>query len=313
MVRQDSAKKLNSRHVFRGENFMRYFIGCLMFALLAGCANPLTPREIDMSRVYIDPQPIDTAVQIQRGKPRKVIDAVGWVIGIPSKILLWDRRVDNHNISLETEFQIGEYLEINNLYHTRVRLNQYHPREDWRRLISNRNVHPLLRFTFGTLSVLGETLFPGRIFGGDHYNPYTDTIHLYSDIPAIALHEGGHAKDFARRQYKGLYAFGYTLPILPLYYEKVATADVFDYYQKHGTPEQHAAAARILYPAYATYVGGIGSRGFPRYSLPIYYGSVLAGHAAGRYEAQRILNEAYHMRQEFNEPKLGDSFFSFGY
>ena len=51
------------------------------------------------------------------------------------------------------------------------------------------------------------TAFPERIFaafpfigGGDHYNPYTNTINIYSDHRAIVLHEGGHAKDFARRR-----------------------------------------------------------------------------------------------------------------
>ena len=39
------------------------------------------------------------------------------------------------------------------------------------------------------------TIFPGRVFGGDRYNPFTNTINLYSDHPSIALHEAAHAKD----------------------------------------------------------------------------------------------------------------------
>jgi hypothetical protein len=310
-VRQQS-KNYDVAAFFMEKLIVRW-IGLLLCGLLAGCAHPLSPREIDISRVYIDPTPIDNEQQIQRGRPRKVIDGIGWLFGIPGRILLLDRRIDNHKISLETEFQIAEYLEINDLYHTRVRLNQYNPREDWQRLFANRNVNPLIRFTFGTVTVLGETLLPGRIFGGDHYNPFTDTIHLYSDVPAIALHEGAHAKDFARRKYKGLYSLGYTLLLFQLYYERVATGDVFAFYQNHGTPEQHAAAARILYPAYGTYVGSLGGRQFPRYGLPIYFGSVLVGHAAGRFESQRILQDARWREQEELQPQLGESFFSFGY
>lgn len=281
----------------------------VLIATTIGCANPLRPRAIDISKVYQHPEPIDNAPQIQRGQPRKVIDTVGWIVGIPSKILLWNRRVDNHDISPETESEMAEYLEINGLHHTRVRLNQYRPGEDWRRLARNRNVNPLIRFTFGTVTVLGETLLPGRIFGGDHYNPYTDTIHLYSDVPAIALHEGGHAKDFARRKYKGLYAIGYTLPFGALFYERQATADVFDFYENHGTPEQYAAAAEILYPAYGTYVGSAGGRAIPRYNFPIYVGSVLTGHALGRREANNILNQGYREPQEVENPVVGESFF----
>lgn len=285
----------------------------LMFGVLVGCSHPLAPREIDISRVYIDPNPIDNEQQIQRGSPRKVIDGIGWLFGIPARILLLDRRIGNHKISLETEFQIAEYLEVNDLHHTRVRLNQYNPREDWQRLFANRNVNPLIKFTLGTVTVLGETLLPGRVFGGDHYNPFTDTIHLYSDVPAIALHEGAHAKDFARRKYKGLYSLGYTLLLFQMSYERVATRDVFAFYQNYGTPEQHAAAARILYPAFGTYVGSLGGRQFPGYILPIYLGSVLGGHALGRLESRKILQEAYWHKQEELQPKLGQSFFSFGY
>ncbi|MDX1930879.1 MAG: hypothetical protein SFV81_30420, partial [Pirellulaceae bacterium] len=67
----------------------------------------------------------DQEPQIQRGERRKVIDAIGWVVGIPGKILLWNRRVENHNIGPETEAAIAEYLQVNNLDTVRVRLNQY--------------------------------------------------------------------------------------------------------------------------------------------------------------------------------------------
>ena len=204
-----------------------------------GCA-PLAPRSIPEQRYYQSSRLPTDQPQIQRGRPRPVIDTVGWVIGIPNKILLWDRRVDNHSISYETELSIAEYVERNNLSTVRVRLNQYRPGEDWGRLVRNDSVGAPWRFTFGALSVLGETLLPGRIFGGDHYNPYTDTIHIYSDIPAVALHEGGHAKDFARRKWKGTYAFAYALPLVPLYHESKAAADVIAHLETHGTPQQQA-------------------------------------------------------------------------
>lgn len=37
------------------------------------------------------------------------------------------------------------------------------------------------RYSIGMLSWLQYTLLPGRLFGGDHYNPYSNTISLYSD------------------------------------------------------------------------------------------------------------------------------------
>ncbi len=84
--------------------------------------------------------------------------------------------------------------------------------------------------------------------GGDHYNPFTNTISLYSDIPAVAIHEGGHAKDFAQRTYKGTYAAAYVLlPGVPLYHEAKATSDALAYIREHETFEQEREAYRTLY------------------------------------------------------------------
>jgi hypothetical protein len=144
------------------------------------------------------------------------------------------------------------------------------------------------RYSIGTLSVLGETVFPGRIFGGDHFNPYTQTIHLYSDVPAIALHEGAHAKDFSRRNYPGIYAAVYGLPIVPLYHEAVATSDAIAYAQQALDENLQREAYHVLYPAYGTYVGGALGAILPIASVPTYYGSVVLGHILGRWQASGI-------------------------
>ncbi|MCA9181734.1 MAG: hypothetical protein KDA51_09785, partial [Planctomycetales bacterium] len=273
----------------RGHSLTRsygLFICCFLFLL--GC-RAFAPQAIDTARIYDSPLLLDSEPQIQRGEPRKVIDAVGWVWGIPNKILLWDRRVENHKISLGTEAAIANYLYANQLSTVRVRLNQYRPGEDWSRLVRNKSVGAGWRYTFGAVSVLGETLLPGRIFGGDHFNPFTNTVHIYSDIPAIAIHEGAHSKDFARRRWKGTYAAVYALPIVPLYHESIASRDVVAYLEAHGSRAEQAAAQRILVPAYGTYAGNAGGYVLPRYGFPIYYGSLLAGHAWGRYQAHQIM------------------------
>lgn len=271
------------------------FISACLLGLFSGtgCARLaiLKPRSIPNSQLYQSERLADAQPQIQRGKRRPVLDGIGWVIGIPSKLLLWNRRVENHNIGEQTEQAIAQYLDQNNLSTVRVRLNQYHPMEDWRRLVRNDRVGAGWRYTFGAITVLGETIFPGRLIGGDHYNPYTDTIHLYSDVPVIALHEGGHAKDFARRNWKGTYAAVYALPIVPLYHESIATNDVLAYLEQHGTIEEQASARKVLFPAYGTYVGSAAGSVFPPASGPFFYGSLLAGHAIGRYQAHQVMNQ----------------------
>ena len=169
-------------------------LGMLAIIFVSGC-RVLEPRPIAVVRNNIPTDLIaDGEPQIERGKPRTVIDGFGWVWGIPSKLMLWNRNIENHRISPETETLLTEYLETNGLSDVKVRLNQYRPWDDWRRLTRNTSVAWPWRYTFGAVATLGETVVPGRLFGGDHYNPYTGTIHLYGDVPAIAFHEAADRK-----------------------------------------------------------------------------------------------------------------------
>ena len=45
---------------------------------------------------------------------------------------------------------------------------------------------------------------------------------------------------------------------------------------------------KVLYPAYGTYVGGAIGTVLPPVSFPAYYGSVILGHAAGRWQASSV-------------------------
>ncbi len=257
---------------------------------LMACGCVTTPYRYGSSAGYhtSDQLAAITESPIERGRPRPFIDGVGWVIGIPDKIMLWNRRIENHNISPATEQAIADYLAKNDLTTVKVRLNQYAPGSDWRRLVANKSVGWGWRYTLGTASWLGETLLPGRVVGGDHYNPFTNTVHIYSDVPAVALHEGGHAKDFARRYYKGTYAAVYLLPVTPLWYEAVATNDALSYLRAEGTLEDEQAADKVLYPAYGTYVGNALSNVAPALGTPLFVAGVLGGHLAGRVQARRI-------------------------
>ncbi|HQX53217.1 MAG TPA: hypothetical protein PLY87_18305 [Planctomycetaceae bacterium] len=263
---------------------------CLAMAaivlLLPGCA--ATSYSYGFADDYLTSQELQarTQTQIERGKPNAVIDSMGWVWGIPGKITLFDRRVENHRIDQRTENEIAAYLNDNELSTVKVRLNQYHPTDDWGRLVANKSVGAGWRYTIGTLSVLGETVFPGRVFGSDHFNPFTNTIHIYSNIPAIALHEAGHSKDFAQRKWKGTYAATYALPFVPLYQEAIATNDALGYVKENRDLAAQREACEILYPAYGTYVGSAIS-GQVAYG---YLFGVIGGHAAGRWKSWRLQN-----------------------
>jgi hypothetical protein len=126
------------------------------------------------------------------------------------------------------------------------------------------------------------------LIGGDHHNPFTATIHLYSDVPAITLHEGGYAKDFARRTLPGTYALVAVIPFGNLRPEAIATGDALAYSARQDDADLEREGYRILFPAYGTYFGGsVGDVAAPL-ALPIYAGAVVAGHAVGRVQARVV-------------------------
>ena len=229
--------------------------------------------------------------QIVRGRPNRFLDACDWIWpgSLLSKFLLWNKKLDAHQISPETEEAVRRYLEANGLKNVKVRLNSSGVRDEWRRLVRNKAVGAGWRYTLGVLSLVRYTILPGRFFGGDHYNPYTNTLHIYSDFPAVGLHEGGHAKFFAARKLKGLHAALYEIPGAPLFYEAKATNDALGYLRAEADLEQQRAGYHTLYPAYGTYVGGtIGPALTIPYYYPLYLGAILTGHIAGRAKAATL-------------------------
>ena len=148
-----------------------------------------------------------------------------------------------------------------------------------------------------------EAILPGRLIGGDHYNPFTGTIHLYSDVPAIALHEGGHAKDFTRRALPGTYALVTALPFGNLWPEAIATGDAITYAGQQADPELERESYRILFPAYGSYLGGSVGDYVTPVALPIYAGAVVAGHAVGRVQARLVPDAEAEAMTDGNEIK----------
>ena len=229
----------------------------IAYALLTGCVT--TPYDYGTGRMDIDlPRSPNMAQQFYVGEPHPFLDKADWIWpgSLLAKLILWDITVDSHQISDETLAAMKQYMTDNDLQNVQVLVNTYKPGNQWSRLFKNRTVHPGWRFTLGILSVVGYTITPGRFFGGDAYNPYTNTIYLYSDNPAIALHEAGHAKDFGRRRLKGTNAFIYQLPLAALYYEAKASSDALSYLEDKKQKAEQGDAYDILYPAYGTYLGG---------------------------------------------------------
>jgi len=273
-----------------GRDASTILFGLLSAAVLAGCATAVKPTVIPVSqtgdqhaRYY---QAVTGEEQFERGKPRPVIDGVGWVVGIPNKVMLWDRRVDNHRVSPETENQLREYLAANELYDVKVRVNQYHPVDEWRRLRRNQRVSPGWRYTVGALHTLGYTVLPGRIFGGDRYNPYTNSLYVYSDAPPMSIVEAAYAKDVHTRDLPGTYAAVQDLPVVGLWHETLATRDALDYTYLACPPEDGKEAENLLYPRYGARVGGAVGSATGVVGFPTWIGAG-GGHVVGRLQGRK--------------------------
>lgn len=197
--------------------------------------------------------------QLQRGRAVPPIDAAGNVLAVIGKILLWDWRFANHSISSDTEAQLIDYVDAHQKEtgQTAFRLNQYAPHKDLKRLISNKQVAWPYRVLVGVpITLVVDVLLPGRLFPwGDYYNPWTNTVHLYSDHPAISLHEAGHAYDIGHRRFKGTYALIRLIPFVDIYQEVQATDEAIGHFIETGDRPQEYRAYKILYPAMGTYAG----------------------------------------------------------
>lgn len=209
-----------------------------------------------MDAIDGDSKPVEQ--QFIVGAPSSFLDASDWIWpgSWLAKLFLWDRKIDSHTISDETIGALAEYLQSNELDDVQVLVNTYRPGVQWSRTFRNQEVGAGWRYTLGILSATFYTILPGRFFGGDHYNPYSNTISIYSDIEGVALHEAGHAKDSNSRRYKGTYGAIYMIPGVPLYHEAVASNDALSYLHSRCDLAGEKAAYRILHPAYGTYVGG---------------------------------------------------------
>jgi len=222
-------------------------------------------------------------VEVEYGKPHKTLDRIGWVVGIPARLLTLNRKTDNHKISQETVDKLLVYLEENDITDVYVAVNDYDPKGQWARLRQNDRIAPVWRYSMGTLAWLGYTIAPNRIFGGDKYNPYTNTLNLSSDVPALVLAEAAYAKDIHSRRHPGTYAAVFNdLPVLSIWRQARATSDVLAYSRTKADWKTEEQAYHVLYPRIGSACAGTAGPFVPVVGPFLGAGGAAAGHVAGR-------------------------------
>lgn len=220
--------------------------------------------------------------QFERGASFPPLDFLGDLLSKPYQLLFWTSRYGNHRVSSETERLLAQYLSDKGLLDVKVRINQWAPLQEVGRVFRNRHIAWPYKILFLPSTLIASIL--GRPFSGflisDYYDPASNTINIFSDEIAIALHEGGHAKDFASRRWKGTYALTRLLPGINVFQEATASDEAFYYLESIENYDELFRAYRILYPAYSTYVVNyISSSPFAL------LGTLTFGHIVGRTEA----------------------------
>lgn len=215
-------------------------------------------------RIKNDPQLEEKLHQVlvTRGKENKIVDAARSFFSLPAKLLMWNRSVGSGELHEDAEMATKLALVDGDAAGTHISINEYNPNIIWQRTFMNDKTSLLTKLTFGAMTALIYTVVPGRLlYGlGDHYNPFADTVVLYSDNMDVALHEAGHAIDFSEKQKNhigpGLYTLGrYFFPI-QLYQEAVATGKAFEFTAEHGASEDLKSSYALLFPAFGTYLAG---------------------------------------------------------
>lgn len=269
----------------------------ILFLFFQGCASSLKSIGPDKQDSLSIRKPL-----IERGASLPPLDLLANLLALPTKLILWNSRYANHRISEKTEQAIADYIQRNELYDVKFRLNQFAPFDEMKRLFQNNRVGLPYRIIAIPFTFLYSAM--GRLLGGlilsDYYDPFSHTVHIFSDDVAIALHEAGHAKDFHYHDWPGTYAMARLLPGFDTFQESIATDEAIDYLKSTGQRDEAVRAYKVLYPAYATYVGSY----LPAYPIG-YIGAVVGGHIFGRIEARRVEQELgkEEQREGFRETK----------
>ena len=224
---------------------------------------------------------------IEYGKRNVFVDSVGWMFGIPRKLMIWDRRIDNHAVSSQTTSTVSAYLSDRGLHDVKLRVNQYDPIGEWKRLYQNKRVSPGWKYTAGVLRTAEYTLLPGRIFGHDDYNAYTNTVCIYSDTPVMGMASSAYAFDVHQRSLPGTYATFQSLPLIAMYHESLATKEVIDYTLSKET-FQAPEVRRILYARYGMEMGGEIGRIIPGSGTVFEVAGAIGGHSAAGLQTGNV-------------------------
>ncbi|MFK7770387.1 MAG: hypothetical protein AB8B55_24470 [Mariniblastus sp.] len=149
-----------------------------------------------------------------------------------------------------------DYLAKNGMDDVKVRVNQYSPADELRRLRSNKTVSRPMRYTMGLASVARDAILPPALTQTDSFNPYTNTLNINSGNALIAVEQAAIGKDIRDRKIPSLYLLSKNLPGGEIPAIVRTKTEVVDYYSKYGTPSEQKLARQVMLPRMTSQIGG---------------------------------------------------------
>jgi hypothetical protein len=214
-----------------GQCSRRWFVLFFACALMstAGCA--ATPYQYGQFRTPRERRKSSNEIAFEYGEPNQTLDGVRNVVDFPRRLFRGRKAKLDRELSEQNRELLTQYLKQNDLADVHVTVNQYDPKGEWERLRNNHCISAGWRYSAGVVNLAGYTILPGRAFGGEYYNPYTNTLQINSNRLPAALHEAAYAKDIHSRSLPGTYAVVCRLPVISLWKTSAAMNDVLGYAQ----------------------------------------------------------------------------------
>lgn len=269
----------------------RLLLSLAICALPTGCVRSLNNPRIVAAKPASSIE--RSKYPITYGKPSPKLDKAESLVHTPiAKWREW-RRPDEITRPIEERRQeavevMHRYLERNNLTDIYIDVHDYSPLEQWRRLKENNRVHPVWKYTNGTLAHLQYTCLPGRVFHYNMYNPYTNTLNIHSARASRALFEAGEAKFIRARRFPGTYLALRRLPFVPLVQDIRVGREITRYAQEIDSWELEKEIIPMVYGKIGAGVVSETTNAVLGADLPFYYnplaslGGRMIGNTSGR-------------------------------
>lgn len=274
-------------------------VGCVQSTYRYGISNehlkanlPQTPNVISVGGEHPNIDRLEKVVQYPRREFRK------W---FPPKDPFEQLPIDEQRqIAVATA---SNYLDNNDLKGVFIDVREYDPHKQWHRLVENKRVSPVWKYTLGSVYHVGYSILPGRAFGYDRYDPFTNTLSINSARPSNTLFTAGYVKKLYDERYPGTYVAASFLPIMPLIRDTSIANDVLTY----SHVQQEWRLKQELYPlVYGRLVGDVVSQAtslIPSMAyMPFYMSPLLtrAGRVTGKVTGTAIADHEEKKRNEAN-------------